>query len=344
MTMVSRRKFMQQSSRAMAGAFFLPAMAKREPAEGVIMTVIGPIHPSDVKFTLTHEHILADFIGAEQYSKDRYDAGEVYTTALPFLQELKAKGCATFVDCSPAYLGRDVLLLQRLAKASQLNFITNTGYYGAVKEKFLPTHVYSETAEQIAARWISEWENGIEGTGIKPGFIKTSVDKGPLTATQRKIIDAAALTHLATGLTIGIHTGNGDAAKEQLEILKARAVSPSARIWIHAQNEPDMAYHLEAARKGSWVSFDGVNPETLKANVGYLQTMKREGLLASVLVSQDSGWYHVGEPKGGNYKSYTCILTDFIPALKQNGFTKKEIDLLFVVNPAKALTINVRKQ
>ncbi len=307
------------------------------------MTVNGPIQPAQMQFTLTHEHILADLIGADQYSKSRYNADEVFDTALPFLLDVKKKGCTTFIDCSPAYLGRDVQLLKRLSKASGLNIITNTGYYGAVNEKFLPKHVYTETSEQIAARWISEWKDGIEGTGIKPGFIKTSVDKAPLTQAQRKIIDAAAITHLATGLTIGVHTGDGDAANEQLEILNARKVSPSARIWIHAYNETSETYYIKTAKKGGWVSFDGVNPDTLNANLKYLQLMKENNFLDLVLVSQDSGWYHVGEPKGGDYKNYNCIFDDFIPLLKQNGFTQSEIDKVFITNPAKAFEVRVRK-
>src|SRR4030095_8338607 len=99
------------------------------------------------------------------------------------------------------------------------------------KDKYLPQHAYSETSEQLAARWIVEWENGIDGTGIKPGLIKSGVDKAPLSEVQQKIIDATALAHLATGLTIGIHTGNGDAANEELKILERRGVAPSARIW-----------------------------------------------------------------------------------------------------------------
>ena len=71
--------------------------------------------------------------------------------------------------------------------------------------------------------------------------------------------------------------------------------------------------------------------------------MKDKKLLDTVLVSQDSGWYHVGEPKGGKYNHYNCIFTDFIPALKQKGFTQKEIDTIFITNPAKALTVKIRK-
>ena len=267
----------------------------------------------------------------------------MFATALPFLKEAKQKGCATFIDCAPAYLGRDVKLLQRLSKETGLNIISNTGYYGAANEKFLPKFAYTETAEQIAARWIDEWKNGIEGTGIKPGFIKTGVDKAPLSPVLRKIIDAAAITHLATGLTIAVHTGDGNAAKEQLEILKNRGVAPSARIWVHAQNESNDAMQIEAAQKGSWVSFDGIKPKNIEIYAGYMQTMLREDLIDNVLMSQDAGWYHIGEPKGGNYRNYNCIFDDFIPYLKQNGFKQKDIDKVFISNPAKAFAIKVRK-
>lgn len=340
--MTSRRRFLQQGSTIIIGSVLAKHLFAK-PANDVIMTVNGPISPSQMKFTLQHEHVLADFIGAEKYSKDRYNADQVFETALPYLKDVKSRGCVTFIDCSPAYLGRDVKLFKRLADASGLQIITNTGYYGAVKERFYPKHVYSETAEQIAARWIDEFKNGIEGTDIKPGFIKTSVDGAPLTEAQRKVIDAAAIAHLATGLIIGVHTDTGDAANEQLEILKKRGVSPEARIWIHSQKEPDLKYHIETAKKGGWVAFDNVNPEAINDYVGYLKAMKKENLLHRVLVSQDSGWYNVGEPKGGKFRDYNCIFTHFIPALKENGFSQKEIDGLFITNPSIAYTIKVKK-
>jgi predicted metal-dependent phosphotriesterase family hydrolase len=341
--MLSRREFLQLT--ALATASLHPASAIWTPgnAEEMIMTVNGPMNPDAMHFTLSHEHILVDFIGADHFRKDRYNQDEVYLVALPFLDEVKNKGCSGFVECTPAWLGRDVHLLSRLSKASGLHIVTNTGFYGASGEKYLPGFVYQETAEQIASRWIAEWTGGIEGTSIKPGFIKTGVDKAPLSPTLRKIVDAAAITHLATGLTIGIHTGDGQAAEEQLEILKSRGVAAQARIWIHAQNEKDGLLHIEAAKKGSWVSFDGVGPGTIQENISLLQTMKNEKLLDHVLVSQDSGWYHVGEPGGGDYKNYATIFTRLIPSLEQSGFTREEIQLLFVTNPARAFTVKVRK-
>src|SRR5688572_10825436 len=153
MTIISRRNFIQKTILSGAGAMMIPYFA-RAGKEEIVMTVTGPVSPNAMGFTLTHEHVLADFIGAKEYSKSRYDANEVYQTALPFLKDVKGKGCSTFIDCSPAYLGRDVLVLKRLAEATGLNIITNTGYYGAVSEKFLPPQAYTESGEQIAARWI----------------------------------------------------------------------------------------------------------------------------------------------------------------------------------------------
>lgn len=340
--MVSRREFIKKGTAVVASSIPLLSLPEQKESD-IVMTVNGPVASSSLNFTLSHEHILVDFIGADQVSKNRYNAEEVFQKALPILKEAAALGCKTFVDCTPLYLGRDARLLQRLSSATSLHIICATGYYGARQEKFFPKHVYSENAQQIAARWIDEWKNGIEGTTIKPGLIKSGVDLAPLSATQRKIIEATALTHLATGLTIGIHTGNGAAALEELEILTSMGVAPSAFIWIHAQNESDMKFHTALAQRGSWISFDGVSKTSIEENIQFLKNMKQAGLLNSILVSQDSGWYHVGEVSGGTFNNYNTILTDFIPGLKQNGFSSQDIDLIFITNPAKAFTVKVRK-
>jgi len=341
--MVSRRKFIQQNLVLTAASCLASPFGCGRSAEDIIMTVNGAIPASKLRLTLVHEHIMVEFIGAAQTGKHRYNADEVYKRALPFLTDLKKHGCATFVDCTPAYVGRDAQILQRLSKETGLNIVTTTGYYGARKEQFYPPHVFTESAEQIAARWTAEYKNGIDGTGIKPGMIKCGVDNGPLTPAQRKTIEAAAITHLATGLTIGVHTGNGKAAVEEMEILKSKGVALSAYIWIHAQNEKDPSFHFAAAKEGAWISFDGVYPTDIDRYVQWAKKMKQEGLLEHVLFSQDSGWYHVGEPNGGEYEGYTSVFEKFLPALTKNGFTQEEINQLFIANPAKALAVKVRK-
>ena len=136
--MLSRRKFINKTLLAGAGACWVPRAYCGHAGHEAVMTVNGPVHPGDLQFTLSHEHIMVDFIGAEKVSRDRYNTEEVFNTALPILQDVKKKGCLTFIDCTPAYLGRDVQLLHRLSKATGLHIITNTGCYGAAREKYLP--------------------------------------------------------------------------------------------------------------------------------------------------------------------------------------------------------------
>ena len=339
--LVNRRKFIRQSA-CMATGFFVLAKTGVQAGDQV-MTVNGLMAADTMGFALTHEHILVDFIGADKIHSSRYSADEVFRIALPKLLAAKQRGCKTFVECTPAWLGRDPRLLKRLSIASGVNILTNTGYYGAAGEKYLPAHVYTETAGQLSERWIKEWKNGIDDSGIKPGFIKSGVDQYPLSAAQRKIVEAAALTHLATGLTIGIHTGDGKAAMEELRIILSKGVDANAWIWIHAQNEKNRALHIQAAKAGGWVSFDGVSDESIAACLTFLKDMKSENLLQQILLSQDAGWYHVGEPDGGVYNNYNTIADKLLPAMRQNNFTETEIQQIFITNPAKAFTVKVRR-
>jgi phosphotriesterase-related protein len=141
-----------------------------------IMTVTGPVDPWVLGMTLPHEHVLCDFCGAETAGPHRYDAQDVIRVMRPWLAEAAARGVSTIVDCSPAYLGRDVRVLRALSESSGVTILTNTGYYGAAQDKFLPAHAFSESAEALADRWVREWESGIDGTDIRPGFIKIGVD------------------------------------------------------------------------------------------------------------------------------------------------------------------------
>jgi phosphotriesterase-related protein len=317
-------------------------LAARESDQGKVITVAGPVDPSKLGRTLAHEHVLVDFIGAQQASRDRYDAEKVYQTVLPHLQRARQAGAASFVDCTPAYLARDPLLLKRLSAASGLAILTNTGYYGARDGRYLPAHAMSESADQLAGRWLSEWNEGIAGTGVRPGFIKIGVDKGPLTEVSRKLVRAAARTHLKSGLTIACHTGDGAAAMEEMEILREERVDPSAWIWVHAQSEADKKLHMRAAERGGWVEFDGIGPDSIDRHLELVRSMKERGLLSRVLISHDAGWYSVGEPGGGKFRPYTTLFERFLPALAKAGFSDDEVRTLTVKNPALAFTIRVR--
>jgi phosphotriesterase-related protein len=287
--------------------------------------------------TLVHEHILVDFIGADQIRPGRYDAEEAFQKVLPHLAKLKSLGCDTLVDCTSEYLGRNAELLRRLSQAGNLQIIASTGIYGAAKGKFVPRFVASETAEQLSQRWVREFEHGIPPGEIRPGIIKIGVDGAPLSSIDAKLVEAAALAHRRTGMVIASHTIGGAAAFAQLELLKGKGVEPSAFIWVHAQAENDTSLHRRAAELGAWVEFDGIAPQSITQHVDLVLGMKRAGLLRRVLISQDAGWYNVGQPGGGEFRGYDALFTLFLPALRKAGASASDIHTLLVGNPRQAL-------
>jgi phosphotriesterase-related protein len=335
-TTLSRRHFLQ-----LTAAGLLSFRPKQNAPE--IVTVLGPIPLSKMGTTLVHEHFLVDFIGADIIQESRWKKDEVVQKVMPYLQALAPHGVKTVFDCTPAFLGRDVKLLVQLAKQSGLNIVTNTGYYGAVQNKYLPAWAHTETAEQLATRWTQEFKQGIDGTTVKPGFIKISVDGPHLSPLHQKLVRAAALTHLQTGLTICSHTGSAIPAFEQLDILQQMKVSPRAFVWTHAQVEKDISLHSKAAKKGAWISLDGIGWGEAEWYAETIAQLKKEGWLKNILLSHDAGWYKPGETNGGEFKGYTNLFTTVLPLLRQKGFTMRDIYQLLVTNPAQAFGISVRK-
>jgi phosphotriesterase-related protein len=338
----SRRSFLKAIPAAAAAVALSSRRATAD--DGSVITVRGPIRNSEMGVTLTHEHVLASFQPFEEREKHPlpYDQNEVVEVVRPYLTRIKELGCRTFVDATAVGLGRDARLLKRLSEETGLHILTTTGNYAALDAKFLPSYVSTDSVEALGARWIAEARHGIDGTDVRPGFIKLGFNGGPLTENERKLIGAAAIAHRETGLTIGAHTGPAVSAFAQLAVLEQAKVHPSAWIWIHAQNEEDLSLHVKAARLGAWISFDGVSPTTVAAHVAKVKRLSDEGLIGRVLVSQDAGWYHVGQPRGGTIRPYDTVFTAFMPAARAAGLTDADIDTIFVKNPASAFSIAVR--
>jgi len=295
------------------------------------------------KVWLSHEHLLVDFIGAEKIQTGSWNRDSVLEEMQPFLEDLHKYRVNYFVDATPNYLGRDVVLLQRLSDATGISILTNTGLYGARQNQFLPAWAQEASAEELAALWIAEYREGIDGTSVKPGFIKIGVDASdPLDPMHEKLVRAAAITHLQTGLPIASHTGEAKGLWPQLRILKEQGVSPGAFIWVHAQNEKDPEAYDLAAKRGCWISLDGMGWE-IEEHLEKIRYAREKGFLNRVLISHDAGWYDP-QKKVQDIKPYTDIFTLAVPRLRAMGFTEKEIDQLLKINPARAYAIEIRAE
>jgi phosphotriesterase-related protein len=318
----------------------------KQQTEQHIMTVLGPIPASTLGITLSHEHVLVDFIGADSTGYHRWDRQEVVNKVLPYLSEIQQFEVTALMECTPAFLGRDPWLLKTLSRETGMHLITNTGYYGAHGNRFLPAEFFELRPEELAQVWVNEFENGIEGSGVRPGFIKIAVDADDtLSHEHHKIITAAALAHKGTGLVIASHTGPDAPAFEQISVLQSHGVDPSNFIWVHAQHG-SLEGNIKAARMGVWISLDNVNLNREEGSAfdirwyaDRIRDLKEAGCLHRVLISHDAGWYKPEEPDGGSFRGFTGIFTALIPALEHQGLSQEEIKLLLEINPQKAFYI-----
>jgi phosphotriesterase-related protein len=310
-----------------------------------VMTVNGYINAEEMGVTLSHEHIIVDWTGADSFQYASWNQDSIIMTVKPYLDEISELGCQTFIDCTPSYMGRDPVVYKKLSDLTGINIIFAVGYYGAIDNKYVPQHAWQETSEEIANRWLDEWENGTYGTGIKPGIIKIGIPfDTTLSELHQKLVRAAALAHLQSGLTIAAHTGPGERAYEELEIIKEEGVLPEAFVWTHALlgTRED---HIEIGRMGAWVSFDWISTEQedIQQLVDLIQNMKDNDLLHKLLLSHDAGWYTIGEPGGGSFRPYTAVFTHLIPAMMEAGFTKEDISMIMEKNPQEAYAVKIRR-
>ncbi len=311
---------------------------KESIPDELINTVNGSVSIDKLGITLTHEHVMSNF-GKDKSESSVYDETKLFAQVIPYLKELKALGVNSIFDCTTEYFGRRPDLLKIISDSSDVQIITNTGFYGAANDRYVPQFAFDSDAVTISNIWVNEFRNGIKESGIKPGFIKLGFDGGSPSEIDRKLFEAGILTHVSTGLTLAVHTGdNVEAARLQLKLLKEHNVDLSAWIWVHANKVSDDSLLIDFASQDAWISLDGVNESNIDGYVARLRLFKENGLLHKVLLSHDGNGYPNGKP----IRAFEAISTHLIPALMSAGFTKEAIATIVTENPKNAFKIKIR--
>jgi predicted metal-dependent phosphotriesterase family hydrolase len=283
----------------------------------MLQTVTGSIGAELAGSMLAHEHVLVGFVEDGKLTPDLYDRDEVVTAIAPLLLLLKEAGCSTMVDCAPEYLGRDPYILRQLSELTGVHLVTNTGFY---KKPYLPAFVYELPERELAELWKREAEQGIGESGVYPGFIKIALNDGTaIDEIQLKILRAAMRASLDTGLPIQCHTIGSGVAMHAHDVMKQAQFDQERFIWVHAQTFQDDDVYLRLAAEGGWISIDSISMKHYREQVELLLRMHRLGIGDRVLLSQDTGWYNVGQPGGGAIHPYHLLFTDFIPAAAADG-------------------------
>ncbi len=307
----------------------------------MIMTVLGEINPDDLGKSLVHEHIAVDFSPAENQIPFTHELRkDIVNTMKPYLEEIKNLGFKSLFECTPKYLGRDLVTLKELSQTTGINIITNTGFYAFGEYKHIPLKMRNYSPEEFAQIWIEEWKKGIDGTDIKPGFIKTSVNHGKLGELDKKIIIASCMTYMETGLTIACHTGEKECALEVADLVEREGVDPSAFIIVHADQIEDFNVHLNLFNRGFILEYDGIGSKPIEYHVDLIDKAIKAGFIRQILISHDAGWYTINE--GGakdKIRPYNNISIKLIPELYKKGYNEDIEKILLIENPKRIFDI-----
>jgi phosphotriesterase-related protein len=308
-----------------------------------VQTVLGPIEPSTLGFTLPHEHTQI----ALWHAAGRHDYWELTKDEPLIVEELgrfKAAGGSAIVDLTQVGVGKDPEWLVRVAGATGLHVVMGCGWYRGMHYP-AESNIDLRSVDSLADELVAEIEGGFAGSGVRPGIIgEIGTDKPWLSAQEERVHRAAARASKRTGLAITTHGVMSDVGLAQLAVFDEEGVDLSRVVIGHADSYPNLDHYLEIVRRGASLEFDFLGMAfTPQERVGeprlidLLLELLSRGHADRVLLSQDVCHNSQLVHYGGN--GYIYLSSTFLPRLRERGLSDADIEQMTVANPRRVLTI-----
>ncbi|MGZ6329315.1 MAG: phosphotriesterase family protein [Candidatus Limnocylindrales bacterium] len=308
-----------------------------------VQTVRGRVPAEQLGFTLLHEHTRCVL----WHVANRWDYWQLTgedELILPELARFKAAGGRCLVDVTLPAIGREPERLRRLSEASGLHIVMGCGwyrdaYYGPADE------IDRRTVGDLADALIREFEQGADGSGVRPGIIgEIGTDKPWLTGREERVHRAAARAALATGLAVTTHSVMSRVGLAQLDVLEAEGLDPARAVIGHADSNPDLDYYRAIIERGANLEFDflgmsftplerGGEPRLLRL----LLELLAAGHAQRILLSQDV--CHDSQLKVYEGNGYVYLQERFLPRLRAAGVDEATLTTITVDNPRRILSL-----
>ena len=314
----------------------------------MIHTVTGLIPPSDFGNILMHEHIgcmsndLIHMFGENWLNKER-----LADFAVNILKNLKMKyGVGLIVEATPIDLGRDVLLIKKISKRLEIPIVASTGLY-----HYPSLYTSGHSTIEIASWFIREFEEGIEGTDIKPGILKVASDFCGITTDNEKRLTAMAIVQKETNLPIYVHSVHiSGLVERQMKILLRSIKTPEKIIIGHAAIKPDVEYLERILNRGCYICVDQCHctNNSIDSIGKALATLCGKGYTDKIILSNDLCIYtDFGTRKNTGFhlsieqqtEKFGHIFTVVYESFLENGGNKEDWDMMFKKNPIKILDV-----
>ena len=299
-----------------------------------IMTVRGPVEPSNLGPTYAHEHLLG---GPPKWSTDSQDTDLTmldYEAARKELELFKLAGGRGMVEMSTAEYGRRPEELRALSEATGVHVIMTTGLH---KDAYSKPIADRNSIEQLVDVYTRDIKQGAGESGVRAGVIKGATSLNQITEGEEKALRAAARAHLATGAPISTHTQAGTMGMEQITIFKEEGVDPSRVAIGHVDRKLEYDYHAAMMDTGAYLIYDQISKEKYVADrdrVATLVRLVREGYGDRLMLAGDFGRASYFTSNDGG-PGFTYILWRFVPWLIQEGMPREAARAMLVDNPAR---------
>ena len=195
-----------------------------------VETVLGAVDAEDLGITLPHEHVTMDVsyhttLPTTDEERERYYAPitmenlswlrhniykskvnvSIYNEQEAVITDLKAfkkVGGATVVENTVIGINRDIAKMVNISKSSGVHLVCGTGYF---VDPTVPGEVKSASVEQLAEIMISEINDGIKDSKVRPGIIGEVGTSLPLTDFEKRSVRAAAEAQIQTQTPVMLH-------------------------------------------------------------------------------------------------------------------------------------------
>jgi predicted metal-dependent phosphotriesterase family hydrolase len=308
-----------------------------------VQTVLGPIEPASLGFTLPHEHTQI----ALWHIDGRWDYWQLTRDEPVILEELasfQAAGGSGVVDLTLPGVGRDSLWLRRVAQASGLHVVMGCGWY---RTAYYPpeARIDRRSVDDLADELVGEALDGLGESGVRPGIIgEIGTDKPWVSAVEERVHRAAARAASRTGLAITTHAVMSAVGLAQLRIFEEEGADLSRVVIGHADSYPVLDHYLEIVRRGANLEFDFLGMSFTPTErhgegriVELLCDLLARGHTDRILLSQDVCHDSQLTRYGGG--GYAYLAKSFVPRLRSAGVSDAEIETMTVLNPRRLLTI-----
>ena len=307
-----------------------------------VQTVLGPIEPSALGFTLPHEHTQITL----WHAAGRHDYWELTRDEPLITEELgrfKAAGGSAIVDLTLPGVGKDPAWLAKLSRATDLHVVMGCGWYRGMHYP-AEANIDRRSVDSLADELVAEIQGGTND-GIRPGIIgEIGTDKPWLSPQEERVHRAAARAARRTGLALTTHGVMSDVGLAQLKVFEEEDADLSRVIIGHADSNPNLEHYEEVIRRGASVEFDflgmSFTPQERAGEprlIELLLELLSRGHADRVLLSQDVCHNAQLVHYGGH--GYVYLSETFLPRLRVRGVGDAEIEQMTVANPRRLLTI-----